>query len=77
MSQTAPLAVGPKSASDVDPSLTPSPATLSAEEIHGYLLKTYRISNRLRREFLKALLSLSEGKLYLKLGFSSIAQYNS
>lgn len=52
-----------------------NPPTLSAEEVHKILLQSYQLGNRLRRKFLEALLLLSETKLYLMLGYSSIFQY--
>jgi hypothetical protein len=52
-----------------------NPPTLSAEEVHGILVQSYRLGNRLRRKFLEALLLLSETKLYLMLGYSSVFQY--
>src|SRR5262249_42984008 len=56
-------------------SATRNPPTLSAEEIHKILVQSFRLGNRLRRKFLEALLLLSETKLYLLLGYSSIFQY--
>ena len=47
----------------------------SAEEHHQYLVKLYRVSNRVRREFIAALLSLEEQRLYLRLGSPSIVEY--
>ncbi len=55
--------------------LSRNPKNLSAEEHHLHLLKCYRLGNRVRREFIEALLSVDEQRLYLKLGSSSIQHY--
>ena len=47
----------------------------AAEAHHQYLVKLYRVSNRVRREFIAALLSLEEQRLYLRLGSPSIVEY--
>ena len=47
----------------------------SAEAHHVYLVKLYRLSNRIRREFIAELLSLAEQRLYLALGSPSIVEY--
>jgi len=52
-----------------------NPKSLSAEEHHLHLLKCYRLGNRVRREFIEALLSVDEQRLYLKLGSPSIQHY--
>ena len=52
-----------------------NPKSLSAEEHHRHLLKCYRLGNRVRREFIEALLFVNEQRLYLKLGSPSIQHY--
>ena len=52
-----------------------NPWTISAKELHRYLLKAYRLENRLRRRFIDGLFAMAESKLFLKLGCSSVFQY--
>jgi len=49
--------------------------TLSAEELHLYLLKAFTIGNRAKRKLIDGLLHLHESRFYLLLGYSSIFQY--
>ncbi len=39
------------------------------------LLKAFKVGALSRRKFLQALLAMDSSRLYLQLGFSSIAQY--
>ena len=47
----------------------------SADQIHEYLVKAYRIGNRARLRFARLLAGLANSRLFLKLGHPSIAQY--
>ena len=57
------------------PSTVANPETLSAEELHRACLTAFRVGNRSRYKFARALATLHATKLYLKLGYSSVAQY--
>ena len=46
--------------------------TLSAEELHLYLLKAFTVGNRAKRKLIDGLLHLHESRFYLLLGYSSI-----
>ncbi|MBI4584493.1 MAG: hypothetical protein HY717_10795, partial [Planctomycetes bacterium] len=50
-----------------------NPPALSAEQLHTILLKAFKVGNLARRKFLQALLAMDSSRLYLQLGFSSIA----
>ncbi|MBI4584111.1 MAG: hypothetical protein HY717_08820, partial [Planctomycetes bacterium] len=52
-----------------------NPPAVSAEELHTILLKAFKVGNLARRKFIQALLAMDSSRLYLQLGFSSIAQY--
>ena len=56
-------------------SYSTNPSTISADDLHKILMKTYAIGNLARRRFISALYAMDSSKLYIKLGFSSIFQY--
>src|SRR6266850_4595838 len=49
--------------------------TISAEELHRIVLRALRVNNLSRHKLILTLLILSEGKLYVVLGYSSMSQY--
>ncbi|MBI4603144.1 MAG: hypothetical protein HY721_14390, partial [Planctomycetes bacterium] len=54
-----------------DPSESPAPSnppSLSARELHEVLVKCFLLGNRAQLKFLRALFTLDQTRLYLKLG---------
>ena len=50
-------------------------STVSPDELHRFLLKAYRIGNRARHKFARALLAMYRSRFYASLGYSTIAHY--
>jgi len=66
---------GSTGASDLSGKAGADLPTLSAEELHLYLLKAFTVGNRAKRKLIDGLLHLHESRFYLLLGYSSIFQY--
>ncbi len=49
--------------------------TLSAEELHKYLVRAFRLGNGARYRFAEGLCAMEEGKLYLELSYPTIYAY--
>ncbi len=57
------------------PAIPFNPPTLSAEKLHRFLLRAFRLGNQVRHKFLLGLLSMDREELFKKLGSSSIYAY--
>lgn len=53
----------------------PGAPPISSKELHRICRRAFRINNRSRLKLILAILVLSDGKLFLELGYSSIFQY--
>ena len=54
---------------------TEPPTAISAQELHETLLKANVIGNQARGKFIRALRAMSEARLFLTLGFSSVVDW--
>ena len=56
-------------------SRTPTPVRLSARRLHALAVRAFRVGNRGRLSLCDAMRVLAESRLYLELGFPSVAAY--
>ncbi len=53
-----------------------SAPVISADALHEMLLQAHVIGNQARRKFVEGLLAMQRSRLYLMLGFPSVAAYS-